>query len=191
VSAGVPSPRIVAPFEKLLLIGCGGAGKSTLARRIAERTGLPPIHLDALYWAPGWQAMPRAQWHGLVKDLLRRPAWIMDGNYGDTLALRLAACDAVVFLDVAPWRCLLRVVARRLRFHGRRRPDMGPGCNERLEMAFVWYVLAYRRTRRPGILIRLDAACGQGKAVFVLRTGQDIASFLRGLQAQVSQASGT
>ena len=93
-------------MRRVLLIGSGGAGKSTLARRIAARTGLPLIHLDALYWKPGWVETPAAPWRETVAGLLQRDTWVMDGNYGGTLDLRLAACDTAIFLDLPPRICL-------------------------------------------------------------------------------------
>ena len=47
-------------MERVIIIGCGGAGKSTLARALGEKTGLPVIHLDQIWWGPGnWQHMER------------------------------------------------------------------------------------------------------------------------------------
>ncbi|MFT4198416.1 MAG: hypothetical protein QM601_11005 [Pseudoxanthomonas sp.] len=182
------APSAIPPVCKLLVIGSSGAGKSTLARRIAELTGLPLIHLDALYWSPGWQVPERAQWRAQVAELVERPAWVMDGNYGDTLPMRLAACDAVVFLDLQRWRCLWRIVRRRVQFHGRGRPDMGPGCPERLSWALVRFVLGYRRTRRPGILRQLALARSQGKAVFVLSRPGQVERFVQALPVPAGNA---
>jgi len=77
--------------RKVLVIGSGGAGKSTFARRLAERTGLPLVHLDLLYWHDGWVPSANAEWDGVVARLVSQDDWIMDGNYGRTLVTRLAA----------------------------------------------------------------------------------------------------
>lgn len=161
------------------MIGSSGSGKSTLARRIATRTGLPLIHLDALYWSADWQQPERARWRELVDKLLAQPAWVMDGNHGDTLPARLAACDAVVLLDMARWRCLWRIVVRRIRFHGRTRPDMGPGCHERPSWALVRFVWSYPRSRRPGVMRLLQDAASRGVQVIVLRTPAEVEAFMR------------
>ena len=93
-------------MRRILLIGAGGSGKSVLAARIAAQSGLPLIHLDALFWKPGWVETPRDEWKRIVEELIQRDAWVMDGNYGGTLDLRLAACDTVLFLDFPPIVCL-------------------------------------------------------------------------------------
>lgn len=164
--------------RRVMVIGCGGSGKSTLSRALAERTGLPLVHLDARYWSSGWVPTPAAEWHDRVVDLAAEPRWILDGNYGGTLDLRLARADTVVFLDVPGWRCLGRVVARRLRHRGRSRPSMAPGCPDRVTLQFVWWILTYRRRRRPGILARL-AALGPRATAHVLTTPGDVRRFLQ------------
>lgn len=71
-------------MRRVLVIGCGGAGKSTLARQLGEATGLPVIHLDAHYWRPGWVETPKETWRAAVDELIAADAWIMDGNYSGT-----------------------------------------------------------------------------------------------------------
>ena len=68
--------------KRILILGCGGAGKSTLARRLGAATGLPVVHLDGLYWQPGWVAMERAAWRRTVENEIAKDAWIIDGNFG-------------------------------------------------------------------------------------------------------------
>jgi adenylate kinase family enzyme len=99
----------------------------------------------------------------------------MDGNYGGTLDLRLAACDLVVFLDVPRLRCLWRVVWRRMRHLGRSRPDMAAGCAERLDFEFVRWVWTYPKRRRPGVLAKVAAA---GKPLTILRSTSETERFV-------------
>src|SRR6516165_4905489 len=96
-------------MKKVLVIGSGGAGKSIFARHLGTLLNLDVIHRDALYWHPGWVQTPSAEWRQVIAELLRRDAWIIDGNYSSTLALRLAACDTVIFIDIARLICLWRV----------------------------------------------------------------------------------
>ena len=164
-------------MRRVLVIGSGGAGKSTFAARLGERTGLPVIHLDSLFWRAGWQETPRDVWAARVDELLKRDEWIMDGNYGGTLERRLEACDTVVFLDFPRALCLWRVLKRRARFRGRARPDMAEGCHERLTREFVRWIWTYPRERRPGVLKRLGEL-GGGRRVFVLRSPREAGRFL-------------
>ncbi|HEX8454049.1 MAG TPA: DNA topology modulation protein [Longimicrobium sp.] len=169
-------------MRRVIVIGSGGAGKSTLARRLGEATGLPVHHLDVLYWKPGWVPTPDAEWDATIAGLAARPAWIMDGNYGRTMDQRLAACDTVVFMDLPRTVCLARVLRRWLRFRGRARPDLDPGCPEQMTWEFARWVWRYPRDRRPGVLRRL-AALGPDKRVVHLRSRREADRFLAGVQA--------
>jgi adenylate kinase family enzyme len=164
-------------MRKVLVIGSGGAGKSTFAAKLSRRTGLPLIHLDSLYWRPGWIETSAAEWDQTIEHLLGRDTWIMDGNYGRTLERRLAACDTVIFLDLPRLLCLQRIIRRRLQFHGRSRPDMREGCPERLSWEYIQWVWAYPERHRPGILARL-AALEPEKQIVVLRSTGEVERFL-------------
>lgn len=167
-------------MRKVLVIGSSGAGKSRFAARLAERTGLPLIHLDALYWKPGWVQTPRDEWVRTIDELLARDAWILDGNYANSLDRRLAACDTVIFLDLPRAVCLWRAVKRRIVFHRRSRPDMREGCTERITGEFVRWIWEYPGKRRPGVLARLAALRPDQHAV-VLRSTKEVEAFLRTL----------
>ncbi|HVF43970.1 MAG TPA: DNA topology modulation protein [Pyrinomonadaceae bacterium] len=164
-------------MRKVLVIGSGGSGKSTFAAELGERTGLPVIHLDSHFWRAGWQEPPRDEWAARVDELLKRDAWVMDGNYGGTLERRLAACDTVIFLDLPRVLCLWRVVSRSIRYRGRTRPDMAEGCREQLTWEFARWVWAYPRRNRPGVLKRLSELSG-GQRVVVLRSRREVRRFL-------------
>jgi adenylate kinase family enzyme len=165
-------------MRRVLVIGSGGAGKSTFAARLAGITRLPLIHLDALYWKPGWIEPPKEEWASTVERLLPEPTWVMDGNYGGTLEARIAAADTVIFLDLPRLVCLARVVRRWIRFHGRSRPDMTPGCPERLNWEFLRWIWTYPEKRRPKILQRLGRLRPDQRAV-VLTSTAAAAAFLR------------
>ena len=125
---------------RILILGCPGSGKSRFARQLARHTALPLIHLDKLYWRPGWIEADKETW---VADLTRsidEPRWVMDGNYLGTLPIRLARADTVIILDPSHWRCLWRVLARTVRYLGQTREDMAPGCPERFDWQFVKYL---------------------------------------------------
>lgn len=171
-------------MRRILVIGSGGAGKSTVAVRIGERLGLPVIHLDAHFWQPGWVEPSKVEWERVVRQLIARDAWVMDGNYGGTLGLRIAAADTVVFLDLPRLLCLWRVIGRRIHYHGRSRPDMARACSERLTWEFIRWIWTYPRKRRPGILNTLRPMELE-KCIVMLRSPGEVRRFLIGLPQAV------
>jgi adenylate kinase family enzyme len=142
--------------RRVLVIGSGGAGKSTVARAIAAAAGLPLVHLDRLYWRPGWVPTPTAEWAEVVGELVARDRWVIDGNYGGTMPVRFSAADTVVFLDTPRFRCLVRVTKRAVIHRGSTRDDMPPGCPERITWEFVRWIWTYPAIRRPGVLRMLE-----------------------------------
>ena len=173
----------MTPLKRILVIGAGGSGKTTVARRLASATGLPLVHLDALYWRAGWQPTPVEEWREAVQRLILGDTWIIDGNYGGTLDLRLEACDTVVFLDVPRIVCLWRVVKRQLLHFRQVRPELPPGCPERLTWEFLAWIWTYP-TRRRGHILRRLAALDKRKRVAVLRSSTAIERFLSGAGAE-------
>ena len=131
-------------YERILVLGNGGAGKSTFARELGERWQLPVVHLDKLWWLPGWAERSEEEFDALLEGELARPRWVMDGNYGRTLARRLQCCDCAVLLDIPAEECLRSIGARLERYRGRTRPDMTEGCEERIDEEFISWVKGFR-----------------------------------------------
>jgi adenylate kinase family enzyme len=125
------------------------------ARELGERTALPVIHLDRLFWKPNWVPMPEDDWRALHAELLQADHWIIDGNYGSTMEARIAAADTVVFLDLPRLVCIWGALQRHWRHRAGGRPDMVPGQRERVDLKFLWWIFRYPDTRRPGVLARL------------------------------------
>jgi len=167
-------------MKRIAIIGPGGAGKSTLARQIGAKTGLPVVHLDAVYWHKGWVETPKVEWAETARELASRPEWILDGNYGGTMDLRLAASDTIIFLDLPPALCAARVLLRFLKYRSQSRPDMAAGCPEKLDFVFLQWIWNYRRDRRPGILTRMNAYA-EGRRLVHLQTPGQVRRFLASL----------
>lgn len=136
-------------MQRVLVIGPCGAGKSTLSTALAARLKLPLYHMDQLNWKPGWVV-------GSVEDLKRKLAeivatdrWLIDGNYGGTLADRLERADTVIYLDFPIRLCVARLLRRIWTYRGRSRPDMTPDCPERFDLAFLFYLMRWNSGPRP------------------------------------------
>lgn len=135
-------------MQRILVIGSPGAGKSTLVHALKQRTGLPLFHLDKLFWLPGWVERDRDEGRTELAGVLAQDRWIIDGNYGSVLPMRLARADTVIWLDYPTHLCLARVFKRWWQYRGRARPDMTEGCPENLNLEFLFYVLNFRSAWR-------------------------------------------
>ena len=164
-------------MKRVVIIGSGGAGKSTLARVLQQKLGLPLIHLDAVFWQPGWVETERNAWLEWQQNAVKADTWIMDGNYGGSMDVRLEAADTIIFLDLPPLLCAYRALKRWLQYRGRVRPDIAEGCPETMELSFLKWILEYRRTKRPGILEKLSKL--EHKTVIRLRSSAQVKDFLK------------
>lgn len=164
-------------MRRVVVIGPSGSGKTTVARQLAAVTRLPLIHLDSLFWKPGWVPTQDAQWAATVTELVENDTWILDGNYPRTLAARLSACDTVLLLDPPPLVCLWRVLLRHWRYRGSHLPELPAACSARLTFGFVWRILGFRSRERPWILKHLNES-GSAKRLLVLRNDRDVQRML-------------
>ena len=135
-------------MERIIIIGCGGAGKSTLARQLGEKLDIPVVHLDKLFWKPGWVEVSKEEFDALHTRELAKEKWIMDGNFNRTMPQRIVRCDTVIYLDFSRFSCLLGVLKRVLTTYGTVRPDMGEGCPERIDFEFLKWVWGYNKNKR-------------------------------------------
>ncbi|GAA3803897.1 MULTISPECIES: DNA topology modulation protein FlaR [Amycolatopsis] len=174
-------------MRRVVVLGCGGAGKSTFSRRLGALLDLPVTHLDHVYWQPGWVPLPAGEFAARQRALVAGERWLLDGNYGGTLEIRLAAADTVILLDPPRRVCLRRAVLRVLRGWGR--DGQAPGCPERLSLEFLAWIWAFRRRSRPRAL-RAIAEHGCGARQYLLTTPREAGLFLSGLAREKSAGSG-
>lgn len=167
-------------MERIIIIGCGGAGKSTLARKLGEKTGIPVVHLDQIWWAPGhWQHLEREEFDRRLMEEVEKPRWILDGNFNRTLEVRLEKCDTVIYLDFSRMACLRSWMGRVIKNWGHARADMAEGCTEWFdpEMArWIWRFNRDNRQRYYGLLGGLE-----GKQVYILKNRREVERFLKEL----------
>lgn len=162
------------PFRRIAVIGSSGAGKSTLSVALGASTGLPVVHLDKEHWQPGWTEPDRNVWNARLAELAAAPEWIIDGQYGASLRVRLERANLAIFLDLPTPVCLWRVARRILGNYGRVRPDMGDGCPEQVSLEFLHFVATFRRLQRPKVVAALDES---GVKTVWLRSRREQAAF--------------
>lgn len=138
-------------MQRVMVIGSPGAGKSTFSRRLAAITGLPLRHLDAEFWLPAWTEPAPGDWQRKLAGIVAGDRWIIDGNYGSSLAVRVARADTIVHLDYPTALCLWRAVKRIVTTFGRVRADSADGCPEKFDAAFLWYIAMFRTKKQARI----------------------------------------
>lgn len=166
-------------MNRIVIIGCGGAGKSTLARQLGEKLTLPVVHLDKLFWKPGWVEETQEEFDRKLALELEKPRWIIDGNFNRTMPQRLEKCDTIIYLDFSRLACLLGVVKRIVTTYGTVRPDMGEGCPERFDIEFLKWVWNYNKDKRQRNYQLLQQAAHAEK--IVLKNRRMVKHFLKNL----------
>ena len=163
-------------MERIIIIGCPGSGKSTLARELGEKLDLTVVHLDRLWWQPGWVHVSQEEFDVRLGRALELDRWIIDGNFSRTIQPRLEKCDTVIYLDFNRWLCLCGMCQRVLGNYGKVRPDMSSGCPERFDWEFVKFIWNFNKNNR----VRNYTWIAQAKQArpIVLKNRREVKRFL-------------
>ena len=161
-------------MKKVIVIGCPGSGKSTLSRALHLATGIPLFHLDMMYWNADRTVVEKSVFRARLSETLQKDTWIIDGNYGSTMELRLQACDTVIFLDYPPEICLEGVRQRR----GKPRADM-PWVEYEEDTEFMEFIKSYNAQSRPIVIELLEKYAD--KDIYIFKTRDEADAFLKQL----------
>ena len=143
-------------LQKILVIGCCGAGKSTFSKKVQSILNLEIIHLDQYYHKPNWEETKQEEWEKIVNSLVQKPSWIMDGNYSETMNVRIKSADTIIYLDYPILKCFWRVIKRVFKYNGIQRSDMANGCKEEFDLEFLYFVLTFNTRFRKEIIQKLN-----------------------------------
>lgn len=168
-------------MRRIVILGPAGAGKSTFARRLGERLGLPVVHLDALNWEPGWKPLAIEAFRSRLSEAISGDTWITDGNYAiRSFDLRMPRADLVIWVERPPLYCAWRVLRRAIGSYFSADGDLADGCKERIDRRFLdrlRYIANFNRVNRP--LIEAERMKhGPLVPVSVLSGDRDISAFL-------------
>lgn len=155
-------------MNKVIVIGCPGAGKSTFSRTLHELTGLPLYHLDLLYWNSDKTTVRKEVFIERLQDVIALDKWIIDGNYGSTMEMRIKECDTVFFLDFPIEVCLEGIKQRQ----GKPRPDM-PWIETEDDNEFIEFIKNYNSQSRPKVLELLKKYDKKDIVIFKSRKSAD------------------
>lgn len=162
-------------MHRILIIGGQGSGKTTFAKALSEKTRLPLIHLDKLYWTDNWTPRSNAEFDSLVQIELEKPCWIIDGNMKRSLPYRLKYADTVIIFDFFRVKCIWGAFTRAIKNRGKSRDDMGCNCPEKIDFKFyktIWNT-NYRRE-----MIEM-AESEKHLQVIILKNRRQVKAFLK------------
>ena len=172
-------------MDKIAIIGSPGAGKSTLAQQLGESLDIETIHLDCYFWQPDWREKPRETRIEILKELVRKERWIIEGTYLGSSEPRLNAADTIIFLDIPLWLCLYRIIQRYNKYRGQSRPDLPEGCTDKLTLLYMLKVLAFPFRGRRTTKQKLRSY--KAKQIFWLRSRKEIKDFLAQLEQSAAE----
>ena len=155
-------------MKKVIVIGCPGSGKSTVSRVLHNKTGIPLYHLDMMYWNADKTTVEKSVFLERLSAVFEKDEWIIDGNYGSTMELRLQECDTVIFLDYPVEVCLEGIRQRQ----GKPRSDM-PWTETKEDPEFIQYVKDFHHQSRPQIIEMLGKYPDKNIHIFTNRTQAD------------------
>jgi adenylate kinase family enzyme len=139
-------------MRRIIVVGCEGSGKTSLALKLGRKLGLPVVHLDVLYWRPGWKASDQASFRVRVADAIAGEGWVVDGSFsGLAFDLTLARADTLIVIERPRWLCLWRIVRRSAFDRDVTRPDLPEGCPEQFDWNLMRDAWRYNADRRPRI----------------------------------------
>ncbi len=147
-------------MQRVVILGCSGTGKSTLARQIGVKLGLPVVHLDSLFWEPGWVEAQTPVFRERVMAALAADRWVCDGNYiTKTADLKFPRANLILWIDQPVWLRIWRILRRTLGHLGQDRSDLAAGCPDRFDpafLAFLKWTWEFDQVTRPRIQAALD-----------------------------------
>lgn len=160
-------------MKKVIVIGCPGSGKSWFSKELHRQTGIPLYHLDRMYWNADRTTVEKRVFLERLSAVLEEDEWIVDGNYGATMELRMAACDTVILLDY-PLDVCLDGVRQRI---GRPHEDL-PWIEVGEDAEFLEFIKCFHAKQRPQIMELLEKHSDKNRLIFTSREQAD--AFLRG-----------
>ncbi len=168
-------------MRRIIVVGSQGSGKTSLALMLGQKLRLPVIHLDVLYWRPGWKPSDMASFRLRVTEAIAGDEWIVDGSFsGLAFDLTLARSELLVVIDRPRWLCQWRILWRSVFDRDTTRPDLPEGCPEQFDWKLMREAWRYDIERAP-VIEAERMQFGADVPVIRLRSDRDIAGFLEGL----------
>jgi adenylate kinase family enzyme len=170
-------------MNRVTIIGSPGAGKTTLARKLHSIDNVNVIHLDRIFWEPGWREKPRETRIDILQKIVQEKKWIIEGTYLGASEPRLEAADTIIYLDIPFYICLLRVIKQHFKFQGYFRSDLKEGCKDELNLMRILKVLVFPILGKR--ILKQKLRSYESKQIVKLCSSSEVDNFLEQLQQGV------
>lgn len=163
-------------MQRIVILGQSGTGKSTLARRLANHLDIPYLHIDTIFWQPGWVPLDKELLREKIKEFISKDKWVIDGNYSSSIEDRLELCDTVIFLNYNRFVGLYGALSRYFKYRGKVRESIGEGCQEKIDFEFVkWILWDFPRNKEEKLLSKLP----KNKDIYIFNNRKQLNKWLR------------
>jgi adenylate kinase family enzyme len=171
-------------MEKIVIIGPSGAGKTTLAKALSRILRMKVFHMDRFFWKPNWEREDSDTRMELLEKFIMDKRWIIEGSYFRLFESCLDEADTIIFLDIHPFLCLQRIIKRHIEYRGRPRRDIPKGCVDKLDIHYLFRVLAFPWQDRKKLEQKLYGY--ESKQIIPLRSPKEVEDFLVQLEQNMS-----
>lgn len=170
----------ITQARRIIILGNGGSGKSTLTNHLGKILKLPIFHLDIHFWQPGWREPDAEWWNRKHKEITLNDSWIIDGNFRDKFPDRFERADAVIFLDFSTLSCLRYAIERVFQRYGQVRSDMAEGCPEKFDWEFIKWIWSFNNNNRAKIFEAISRYNMNDRSI-ILKNRKGVNQFLKSL----------
>jgi adenylate kinase family enzyme len=161
-------------YKKVIIIGGGGSGKSSLADRIGKYTGYPVYHLDNLLLDSNWIMKDKSKWEEISQIFLTKDSGVVDGNYSSSMPNRVKWADVIIYIDIPTHIQLLRIIRRHIRnkIGIDKRVGFPDGSKEKMSLKFILWTYHWNSNHREKLLSILDSQ--KDKKILIIKEARSL-----------------
>lgn len=155
-------------MKRICIIGGSGTGKTTLAKNLGKQLNLPVYYIDGIHHLKNWEIRDKDERDKIILEIINKDKWIIDGTYKSTLKQRLKKADCVIYLDYSTFAQIRGILGRFIKKHGKEKEEI-PGCKEKMSWDFFWWVVNWRKNKRPTIIKNIQEVNNEKIHIFKTR----------------------